>query len=364
VATQQDGKWKVDISDIVLTKKAGESLEDTTLVSGLVIDKEIAHTQMPKSLKNPEIALLAGALEITKTEFDAKIDITSAKQMKMLLDREQTMLKEMVNTIKDAGATVVFCQKGIDDLVQHYLAKARILAVQRVKESDLGKLAKATGGKIVTNIKELDTTDLGCAERVEERKVGDNKMIFIEGTPDTRAISILIRGGTELVVEEAERAIHDAIMVIHDVVEDEKVVTGGGAIEAELATEIAKWSAKFRGKEQLAIEAFAKALEIIPTTLAENAGLDPIDIMVELRSKHELDDNTWGVDILNKKVADMAHTSVIEPAVVKCHAIRAASEATQMILRIDDIIAAKGLEKGGMSGKSDPSSEEGESEFD
>ncbi|MFQ5820161.1 MAG: thermosome subunit beta [Candidatus Heimdallarchaeota archaeon] len=364
VATQRDEKWKVDIDDIAMTKKEGESLEDTILVTGLVIDKEVVHAQMPKTMKHAKIALLAGALEITKTEFDAKINITSADQMKLFLDREQSLLSEMVDVIKNAGTTVAFCQKGIDDLVQHYLARAGILAIRRVKKSDMDKLAKATGGKIITNVRELDAEDLGSADIVEERKIGDDKMVFIEGAPEAKAISLLIRGGTELVIDEAERALHDAIMVVRDVVEDEKVVAGGGAIEAELAAEISKWSATFSGKEQLAIEGFAKSLEIIPTTLAENAGLDPIDIMVELRSKHESDGSTWGVDILNGRVADMGNTNVVEPAAVKRQAISAASEAAQMILRIDDVIAAKELEGGGGPPGGGPPGMEGEGEFD
>jgi len=346
VAEQKDGKWRVDIDDISITKKEGESLEDSVLVPGIVIDKEVVHSQMPKSAKYPKIALLAGALEITKTEFDAKINITSADQMKMLLDREQDMLKEMVDSIVNTGANVVFCQKGIDDLVQHYLAKAGILTVRRVKKSDMEKLTKATGGKVMMNVKELEASDLGTAERVEEQKIGDDKMIFVEGAPEAKAISLVIRGGTELVVDEAERALHDALMVVRDVVEDEKVVSGGGSIEMELATQIRKWGATFSGKEQLAIERFAEALEIIPSTLAENAGMDPIDIIVELRAKHEKNGVTWGVDILDSGPADMLGKNVVEPAAVKRQAISAASEAAQMILRIDDVIASKGMDMG------------------
>jgi thermosome len=346
VAEQKDGKWRVDVDDIAITKKEGESLEDSTLVPGIVIDKEVVHSQMPKSAKYPKIALLAGALEITKTEFDAKINITSADQMKMFLDREQEMLKEMVDAIANTGANVVFCQKGIDDLIQHYLTKTGILAVRRVKKSDMEKLTKATGGKVIMNVKELEVSDLGTAERVEEQKIGDDKMIFVEGAPEAKAISLVIRGGTELVVDEAERALHDALMVVIDVVEDEKVVSGGGSIEMELATQIRKWGATFSGKEQLAIERFAEALEIIPATLAENAGMDPIDIIVDLRAKHEEGGVTWGVDILDSGPADMLGMNVVEPSAVKRQAISAASEAAQMILRIDDVIASKGMDMG------------------
>ena len=351
VAEQKDGKWRVDIDDVALMKKEGESLEDSFLVTGLVIDKEVVHSQMPKSASAPKIALLAGALEITKTEFDAKLNITSADQMKLFLDREQTMLKEMVDTIANSGAKVVFCQKGIDDLVQHYLSKSGILAVRRVKKSDMDKLAKATNGQVITNVRELETTDLGTAKLVEERKIGDDKMVFIEGAADAKVISFVIRGGTELVVDEAERAIHDSRMVVRDVIEDERVVTGGGSIEAELASQINRWSAQFSGKEQLAIQAFAKALEIIPSTLAENAGMDPIDILVELRTKHETEGGvSWGVDVLRGRADEMTQHNVIEPSAVKRQAISAASEAAQMILRIDDVISSKAMDAGGPPG--------------
>jgi chaperonin GroEL (HSP60 family) len=268
--------------------------------------------------------------------------------MKLFLDREQSMLKEMVDTISNSGAKVVFCQKGIDDLVQHYLAKSGILAVRRVKKSDMDKLAKATNGKVITNVRELEVSDLGSAKLVEERKIGDDKMVFIEGASDAKVISLVIRGGTELVVDEAERAIHDSRMVVRDVIEDERVVTGGGSIEAELASQIDRWSSQFSGKEQLAIQGFATALEIIPSTLAENAGMDPIDIVVELRTKHEaVGGVSWGVDVLRGQAADMLTKNVIEPSAVKRQAISAASEAAQMILRIDDVIASKAMEGGG-----------------
>ncbi|MEM1716753.1 MAG: thermosome subunit beta [Candidatus Bathyarchaeia archaeon] len=341
IVEKRGDKLVADIDNIQIIKKEGESLRDTQLVKGIIIDKEVVHPGMPKRIEKAKIALLDCPLEIEKTEFSAEIRIRDPQQMKAFLDKEAQMLKSMVEKIKKAGANVVMCQKGIDDMAQHFLAKEGILAVRRVKESDMEKLAKATGGRIVTNLDDLKPEDLGYAELVEERKIGEDKMVFIEGCKDPRSVSILIRAGLERMVEEAERAMHDALSVVADVIEKNKIVPGGGAIEAELSKELRKYAAQIGGREQLAIEAFAEALEIIPKTLAENAGLEPIDIMVELRAAHEKPDGfAYGVDVFSGKIVNMLEKGVIEPAVVKEQAIKSAAEVASMILRIDDVIAA------------------------
>ncbi|MBS7641200.1 MAG: thermosome subunit beta [Candidatus Bathyarchaeia archaeon] len=341
IVEKRGDKLVADIDNIQIIKKEGESLRDTQLVKGIIIDKEVVHPGMPKRIEKAKIALLNCPLEIEKTEFSAEIRIRDPQQMKAFLDKEAQMLKSMVEKIKKAGANVVMCQKGIDDMAQHFLAKEGILAVRRVKESDMEKLAKATGGRIVTNLDDLKPEDLGYAELVEERKIGEDKMVFIEGCKDPRSVSILIRAGLERMVEEAERAMHDALSVVADVIEKNKIVPGGGAIEAELSKELRKYAAQIGGREQLAIEAFAEALEIIPKTLAENAGLEPIDIMVELRAAHEKPDGfAYGVDVFSGKIVNMLEKGVIEPAVVKEQAIKSAAEVASMILRIDDVIAA------------------------
>jgi len=341
VAQKIGDKYKVDLDDILVQKKPGESIADTKLIKGIVLDKEVVHPGMPKRVENAKIVLLDCPLEIEKTEFDAKINIETPEQMEAFLREEENMLREMVEKIKRAGANVVICQKGIDDMAQHFLARKGILAVRRAKKSDMEKLAKATGGRIVTNLDDLKPEDLGYAELVEERKVGEDKMVFIEGCKDPRSVSILIRAGLERMVEEAERAIHDALSVVSDVIEKSKIVPGGGAIEAEVAKELRKYAAQIGGREQLAIEAFAEALEIVPKTLAENAGLEPIDIMVELKAAHEKPDGfTYGVDVFSGKVINMLEKGVIEPVVVKEQAIKSAAEVASMILRIDDVIAA------------------------
>ncbi len=340
VAEKKDDKWHVDIDNVKVEKKEGGSLDDTKLVYGIVLDKEVVHPGMPKRVENAKIALLNCPIEVEKTEISAKIHITSPEQMRAFLERETEMLKKMVEKIAEVGANVVICQKGIDDVAQHYLAKKKILAVRRVKESDMAKIAKATGGKIITSIDDLSSKDLGEAELVEERKVGEDKMVFIEGCKNPKAVTILVRGGTKHLIDEAERSLHDALCVVRNLVREPKIVAGGGAPEAEVAHRIREWARTLRGKEQLAALKFADALEVIPLTLAENAGLDPVDIMVDLRARHEKGEKWAGIDIINGKVANMWEKGVLEPACVKKQAIKSGTEAAIMILRIDDIIAA------------------------
>ncbi|MEX2701923.1 MAG: thermosome subunit beta [Candidatus Baldrarchaeota archaeon] len=363
VAEKVDGQWKVDIDDVKVEKKQGGSLEDTKLINGVVLDKEVVHPGMPKRVINAKIALIDAPLEIEKTEFDAKIHINSPEQMKAFLDEEQRMLREMVEKIKEVGANVVLCQKGIDDVAQHFLAKAGILAVRRVKKSDMEKLAKATGGKIVTSIDDLTPEHLGEAEVVEERKVADDKMVFVEGCRNPKAVSILIRGGTEHIVDEAERALHDALCVVRNIIHEPKVVPGGGAPEIEIARKLREYAETLSGREQLAVKAFAEAIEVVPRTLAENAGLDPIDMLVELRARHEKGEWWTGINLVSGKIDDMRKLDVWEPASVKKQAIKSASEAAQMILRIDDVIAASELEKEKEKGKEEEREEETSSEF-
>jgi len=331
---------KIDIDHIKLDKKTGGSKEDTVLIKGMLIDKERVHSGMPKLVENAKIALVNSALEIEKTEVDAKIEITSPDQMKAFLDEEERMLKSMVDKIKESSANVLFCQKGIDDIVQHYLAKEGILAVRRVKESDMKKLASATGGKVLTTLEEIRPEDLGDAGVVEERKIGGEEMIFVENCQNPKAVSILLRGGTEHVVDELERGMYDALRVTACAVEDGKYVAGGGATEIELALRLRDYAATVGGREQLAIQAFADAVEVIPRALAENAGLDPIDMLVALRSAHEAGNKNAGLDVFKGEPADMLKASVIEPLRIKTQAISSATESATMILRIDDVIAA------------------------
>ncbi len=345
-----DENGKVDVDDIKVEKKVGGTIGDTELIQGLVIDKERIHPNMPKTVKNAKIALIDTPLEIKKTEIDAKIEITSPDQLQSFLDQEEKMLKGMVEKIQKTGANVVFCQKGVDDLVQHYLAKAGIMTARRVKESDLKMLAKATGAKVSTSLDQLTKDDLGIAGLVEERKIGDESMIFVEKCKEPKAVSIILRGGTEHVVDELDRAIHDALRVVGIVVEDKKYVAGGGSTEVELALRLKEFASSVGGREQLAIEAFAEAMEVIPRTLAENAGLDPIDVIVNLRSKHENkkgDSKTFGINVFTGEAVDMKKAGVIEPLRVKTQAISGASEVAVMILRIDDVIAASKLSGGG-----------------
>jgi thermosome len=330
-----------DTDNVQLVKKEGKSLMDTELVRGIIVDKEVVHPGMPKQVKNAKIALLDAALEIEKTEISAEIRINDPTQMKAFLDEETQMMKKMVDDIKKSGANVVLAQKGIDDTTQHFLAKEGILAVRRIKKSDMEKLARATGGRVITNLTDLKASDLGKAGLVEERKIGDDKMVFVEECADPKSVSILIRAGLERLVDEAERSMKDALSVVADVVQKPKVVTGGGACEAEVAKKLRNYAIKVGGREQLAIEVFADTLEMIPKTLAENAGLDPIDILVALRTAHEKKDGaSQGVDVFKGGIKDLKKMGVIEPLKVKEQAIRSAAEAASMILRIDDVIAA------------------------
>ncbi len=346
VKTKQNGKVKVDIDNIKVEKKEGKSIAETQLIRGMVIDKEVVHSDMPKKVENARIALIQNPLEIEKTEIDAKIRISNPEQMKAFLDQEVELLREMVDKIKEAKANVVFCQKGIDEVAQHFLAKADILAVRRVKKSDMGKLAKATGARIITNIEELSEGDLGYAGLVEERKVGEDKMVFVENCKNPKAVTILIRGAAKHVVEEAERSIHDAIAVVRNVMEDRKVVPGGGAVEIEVSRKLREYAETLGGREQFAVKAFADVVEVIPKVLITNAGFDQIDKIAELRAAHKQGNLTTGFEVNTGEIKDMIKEGVIEPTRVKKQAIASATEAAEMILRIDDVIAAGKMEKG------------------
>ena len=355
VSDQLDSKYKVDIDDIKVEKKAGGSLRNTTLIQGIVLDKEVVHGGMPKRIENAKIALLNSALEIEKTEFDAKINISSPDQMKMFLEEENRMLRDMVDKIKNAGANVVICQKGIDDIAQHYLAKSDILTVRRVKESDMTKLARATAARIVNNIDDLIPENLGNADLVEELKVENDKWVFIEGCKHPKSVTILIRGGSQRVVDEAERSIHDALMVTKDVLEKPFIVAGGGSPEAYVAGKLREWTSTLSGREQLAAEKFADALEVIPITLAENAGMDPIDTTTDLRAKQSKGSKWMGIDVKAAKITDISKLDIFEPLSVKEQIIKSATEVASMILRIDDVIASSksaggGMPPGGMGG--------------
>ncbi|MEM0456312.1 MAG: thermosome subunit beta [Nitrososphaerota archaeon] len=361
VAEKVDGKWHVDLDDILLVKKSGQSLRDTKLIEGIVLDKEVVHPDMPKLVRNAKIAILDAPLEIEKTEFDAKLHIETPEQMKAFMKQEEDMLRDMVNKIISVGANVVICQKGIDDLAQYFLAKAGILAVRRVKKSDMDKLAKATNGRVISRIDDLTPEDLGRAALVEERRVGEDKMVFIEGCENPKSISILIRGGTQRIVDEAERSLKDAINVVKDVIVEGKVVAGGGAPEIELAMRLRDYANTLAGKEQLAVNKFAEALEIVPSQLAENAGMDPIETIVNLTSEHKKGNKWAGVDVFNARISDMFKRDVIEPLLVKKQTIKSAVEAASMILKIDDIIAASRLEeKAPKTGKEEGKVGEGE----
>jgi len=340
VAEKVEDGFKVDIDDIKVEKKAGEALTDTKLINGVVLDKEVVHSGMPKRVEKAKIALIDSPLEIEKTEFDAKINIDSPEQMDAFLKQEENMIKEMVEKLAAKGANVILCQKGIDDMAQHFLSRKNILAVRRVKKSDMEKLAKSTGGKLITNLDDTTKKDLGYAQLVEERKIGDDKMTFIEGCKNPRAVTILIRGGTERIVDEAERSLHDALCVARDVVEEPKIVAGGGAPEMEVAKVLKAYAETLPGREQLAVMCFAEALEAIPTTLAENAGLDPIDIISELRARHEKGEIWAGVEVHTGKVKNMKEEGVFEPIAVKKQIIKSCTEAASMLLKIDDIIAS------------------------
>jgi thermosome len=341
IVEERDGKLIADIDNIQVIKKPGKSISETQLIKGLIIDKEVVHPGMPKRVKDAKIALLACPLEIEKTEISAEIRIRDPEQMKAFMEEETNMLRDMVKKVKDAGANVVFCQKGIDDTAQFFLAKEGILAVRRVKKSDMEKLERATGARIVTNLEDIRPEDIGYAELVEERKIGEDRMVFVEGCKNPRSVAILIRGGLERVVDEAERSLHDALCVVADVIKEPRIVYGGGAIEAEIAKELRRYAAKVGGREQLAIEAFAEALEVIPQTLAENGGHDPVDVLVALRAAHDKPDGlVYGVNVFTGKIDDMAASRVFEPYLVKRHCIASAVEAAITILRIDDVVVA------------------------
>jgi thermosome len=337
---QEDGTFRADVDDVKVEKKTGESLGDTTLVNGIVLDKEIVHSGMPKRVEKAKIALLDASLENEKPEFDAKINIENPAQIEAFLKQEEAMLKGMVEKIISTGANVIICQKGIDDMAQHFLARKGKIAIRRAKKSDMEKLARATGGKIASSIDEISSDDLGYAALVEERRIGDDKMTFIEGCKNPKAVTILVRGGTERLNNEAERSIHDALCVIRDLVQEPRIVAGGSAPELEMSNALKKYAETLPGREQLAVRVFAEALESIAITLSENAGLDPIDILSELRSRHEKGETWAGIEVLSGKVQDMTKAGVFEPLAVKKQIIKSAYEAASLILKIDDVIAS------------------------
>ena len=339
VAEKEGDIYRVDIDDVKVEKKAGGSIKDSNIIKGIVLDKEIIHGGMPKKIIDAKIALINTALEISKTETDAKINISNPQQMKSFLDEENRMLKTMVDKVIGSGANVILCQKGIDDMAQHYLAKAGIMAVRRIKESDLTKLAKATGARIVTNLDDLLEKDLGSAEIAEERKIEEDKWVFIEGCRHPKSVTLLLRGGSQRVVDEVERSIHDALMVVKDVIENPLIVAGGGAPETYAATKLRAWAKTLEGREQLAAEKFADALETIPLTLSENAGMDPIDTLTTLRSRQVKGEKWTGIDVMKAKISNMKSSEIIEPLAVKLQIVSAASEVACMILRIDDVIS-------------------------
>jgi len=339
VARKDGENFNVDVDDVKVEKKTGGSIKDSTLVKGIVLDKEVVHSGMPKKVSEAKIALINTALEISKTETDAKININNPQQMKSFLDEENKMLKNMVDKVIGSGATVVLCQKGIDDMAQHYLSKAGIVAVRRVKESDMTKLAKATGARIVTNLDDLFEKDLGSAENVEEKKIEEDRWVFVEGCRHPKSVTLLLRAGSQRVVDEVERSVHDSIMVVRDVMEFPSVVAGGGSPETYAATKIRNWSKSLEGREQLAAEKFAESLESIPITLSENAGMDPIDTLTNLRSKQNKGEKWTGIDVMKGRVTNMKSSDIIEPLAVKNQIVSAATEAACMIIRIDDVIA-------------------------
>ncbi|PLC64755.1 thermosome subunit [Vulcanisaeta sp. EB80] len=346
-----NGKYNLDLDWIKLEKKKGQSLAETQLIQGIVLDKEVVHPGMPKRVANAKIAVLDAPLEIEKPEWTTKISVSSPDQIKAFLEEESNILKSYVDKLAEVGANVVITQKGIDEVAQHYLAKKGIMAIRRVKRSDIEKLAKATGAKIVTSIKDIKPEDLGTAGLVEERKVGEEKMVFVEQCPNPRAVTILIRGAADRVLDEAERSMQDALHVIRDLYREPRIVPGGGAFEMEIARRIREWGRKLPGKEQLSVLKFAEALEHVPTILALTAGLDPVDAIAELRRRHDSGEVDAGVDVLNGKVANMLKLNIVDPLLVKKQVIRSAAEAAIMILRIDDIVAAAQTKAGG-GGKS------------
>jgi len=359
ITEERNGKRISDLDWIKIVQKAGKHLGATELINGVLLDKEVVHPGMPKSISGAKIALIDDNIEIQKTEFSAEIKIEETSQMQAFLDREQQMIEEMVDIITASGANVLVCQKGIDDLAQHFLAKKGVLSVRRVKKSDMEKIARATGGKLVSTLDDLSKKDLGSAGKVEQIKIGDDDNILISEVKDPRSVTILIRGGSKYITDEAERALTDSLSVVRDAIEDGTIIAGGGASEVEIAMELRHLAESIGGREQLAIEKFADAMEIIPKTLAENAGLDAIDIITEIRSKHTgPDGHKFGLDLFKGKINDLLKAGIIEPLRVKSQAIRSASEAAELILRIDDVIAAKskpgGMPGGGMPGGMPP----------
>ena len=346
VAEKVDNKWYVDTDNIQVVKKTGGSMEDSQFIQGIILDKDPVHPQMPRKIEDARIALLDVAIEVQKTEVDAKIEITDPSQMQAFLAEEENMLRNMVKAIKNAGANAVFCQKGIDDLAQHFLAKEKIMSLRRVKKSDIEKVAKATGAVVITKIEELTSDELGSAAMIEVRQMGEDDMTFVTGCKNPKAVSLLLRGGTEHVVAEIERSLDDAISVVAVAIEDGKTVTGGGSSAVEIAMRLREYAASIGGREQIAIDAYASALEVIPTALAENAGLDPIDVLINMRKAHKEGKVTAGLNVYTGKVVDMKDLKVIEPIRVGRQAINSATDAAVLILRIDDVIASRAYKTG------------------
>ena len=342
IAEKNGDAYSVDLDNLKVEKKSGASIQDTALIKGIVLDKEIVHSGMPTKIQNAKIALVNAALEVEKTEMSAEIRISDPSQMQMFLEEENRMLKEMVSKLHNAGTNVLICQKGIDDISQHYLAKHGILAVRRVKESDMTKLAKATGGRITTNLDDITEKDLGHADLVQQKKIETDKWVFIEGCKNPHSVTILIRGGSQRVVDEVDRSIHDSLMVVKDVIETPSIVTGGGSAEAYLAGQLNEYADSFDGREQLAVKQYAEALESIPLTIAENAGMDPIDTIISLRAKQNSGKKGSGINAREGKIGDMNSLNILEPLVVKEQIIKSATETACMILRIDDVIAISG----------------------
>ena len=342
IADKNENGYSVDLDNLKVEKKSGGSVQDTALINGIVLDKEVVHSGMPTKIQKAKIALVNAALEVEKTEVSSEIRISDPSQMQMFLEEENRMLKGMVDKLHSVGANVLICQKGIDDIVQHYLSKQGILAVRRVKESDMTKLSKATGGRITSNLDDISEKDLGSAEIVQQKKIESDKWVFIEGCSNPHAVTVLIRGGSQRVVDEADRSIHDALMVVKDVIEKPLIVAGGGSPEAYLAGKLKEWADSFDGREQLAIKQYAESLESIPLTIAENAGMDPIDSLIALRAKQNSGEKTTGINAREGKIGDAYSLDIVEPLVVKEQIIKSATEAACMILRIDDVIAISG----------------------
>ncbi|MEC7712183.1 MAG: thermosome subunit beta [Thermoproteota archaeon] len=342
IAHKDGENYSVDLDNLKVEKKSGGSIDDTTLIKGIVLDKEIVHSGMPTKIEKAKIALVNTALEVEKTEMSAEIRISDPTQMQMFLEEENRMLKDMVEKLHQVGANVLICQKGIDDIAQHFLAKHGILAVRRVKESDMTKLTKATGGRITTNLDDITANDLGSADIVKQKKVESDKWVFIEGCRNPHSVTVLIRGGSQRVVDEVDRSIHDALMVVKDVIETPSIVAGGGSPEAYLASQLKEWADTFDGREQLAIKQYAESLEAIPLTIAENAGMDPIDTIISLRAKQSGGKKSIGINAKEGKIGDMYSLDIVEPLVVKEQIIKSATETACMILRIDDVISISG----------------------